>query len=261
MEREAAADRNGFTGLDFHGFILVGLCCIICRAIAQLNAVLHRLYAGLPPERGSLLRVVGEVEEYTEHRSVTGPAFHYLTAGDADIVVILIDAFGSEACNQFIAAAWLDGILVSGTAGQGAGVKGHGDAVAIIALSHSEFDGAAIGLEIVFFDTTDGSSGQNIPAVVSVLRRILPIGGVGAHQLIAVLISAGIAFEGLEHIPRGKELNAEYAQIQAQRSELRSELQAARKKGREYELAKENIRMFFEQDTRREEERMRGQQR
>ncbi len=69
------------------------------------------------------------------------------------------------------------------------------------------------------------------------------------------------AFEGLEHIPRGKELNAEYAQIQAQRSELRSELQAARKKSREYELAKENIRMFFEQDTRREEERMRGQQR
>ena len=69
------------------------------------------------------------------------------------------------------------------------------------------------------------------------------------------------AFEGLEYIPRGKELNAEYAQIQAQRSELRSELQAARKKSREYELAKENIRMFFEQDTRREEERMRGQQR
>ena len=69
------------------------------------------------------------------------------------------------------------------------------------------------------------------------------------------------AFEGLEHIPRGKELNAEYAQIQAQRSELRSELQAARKKSREYELAKENIRMFFEQDTRREEERRRGQQR
>ena len=69
------------------------------------------------------------------------------------------------------------------------------------------------------------------------------------------------AFEGLEHIPRVKELNAEYAQIQAQRSELRSELQAARKKSREYELAKENIRMFFEQDTRREEERRRGQQR
>ena len=69
------------------------------------------------------------------------------------------------------------------------------------------------------------------------------------------------SFEGLEHIPRGKELNAEYAQIQAQRSELRSELQAARKKSREYELAKENIRMFFEQDTRREEERRRGQQR
>ena len=37
--------------------------------------------------------------------------------------------------------------------------------------------------------------------------------------------------------------------------------QAARKKSREYELAKENIRMFFEQDTRREEERRRGQQR
>ena len=69
------------------------------------------------------------------------------------------------------------------------------------------------------------------------------------------------AFEGLEHIPRVKELNAEYAQIQAQRSELRSELQAARKKSREYELAKENIRMFFEQDTRREEERRREQQR
>ena len=69
------------------------------------------------------------------------------------------------------------------------------------------------------------------------------------------------AFEGLEHIPKVKELNAEYAQIQAQRSELRSELQAARKKSREYELAKENIRMFFEQDTRREEERRRGQQR
>lgn len=69
------------------------------------------------------------------------------------------------------------------------------------------------------------------------------------------------AFEGLEHIPRGKELNAEYAQIQAQRSELRSELQAARKKSREYELAKENIRMFFEQDTRQDEERRRGQQR
>lgn len=69
------------------------------------------------------------------------------------------------------------------------------------------------------------------------------------------------AFEGLEHIPKVKELNAEYAQIQAQRSELRSELQAARKKNREYELAKENIRMFFEQDTRREEERWRGQQR
>ena len=69
------------------------------------------------------------------------------------------------------------------------------------------------------------------------------------------------AFEGLEHIPRVKELNAEYAQIQAKRSELRSELQAARKKSREYELAKENIRMFFEQDTRREEERRRGQPR
>ena len=69
------------------------------------------------------------------------------------------------------------------------------------------------------------------------------------------------AFEELEHIPRVKELNAEYAQIQAKRSELRSELQAARKKSREYELAKENIRMFFEQDTRREEERRRGQQR
>ena len=69
------------------------------------------------------------------------------------------------------------------------------------------------------------------------------------------------AFEELEHIPRVKELNAEYAQIQAKRSELRSELQAARKKSREYELAKENIRMFFEQDTRREEERMKGQQR
>lgn len=69
------------------------------------------------------------------------------------------------------------------------------------------------------------------------------------------------AFEGLEHIPKVKELNAEYAQIQAQRSELRSELQAARKKSREYELAKENIRMFFEQDTRREEEQQRGQQR
>ena len=69
------------------------------------------------------------------------------------------------------------------------------------------------------------------------------------------------AFEGLEHIPRVKELNAEYAQIQAKRSELRSELQAARKKSREYELAKENIRMFFEQDTRREEERRKGQQR
>ena len=38
------------------------------------------------------------------------------------------------------------------------------------------------------------------------------------------------AFEGLKHIPRVKELNAEYAQIQAKRSELRSELQAARKK-------------------------------
>lgn len=69
------------------------------------------------------------------------------------------------------------------------------------------------------------------------------------------------AFEELEHIPRVKELNAEYAQIQAKRSELRSELQAARKKSREYELAKENIRMFFEQDTRREEERRRGQPR
>ena len=69
------------------------------------------------------------------------------------------------------------------------------------------------------------------------------------------------AFEGLERIPKVKELNAEYTQIQAQRSELRSELQAARKKSREYELAKENIRMFFEQDTRREEERRRGQQR
>lgn len=69
------------------------------------------------------------------------------------------------------------------------------------------------------------------------------------------------SFEGLEHIPRGKELNAEYAQIQAQRSELRSELQAARKKSREYELAKENIRMFFEQDTRREEEQRREHQR
>ena len=69
------------------------------------------------------------------------------------------------------------------------------------------------------------------------------------------------AFEELEHIPRVKELNAEYAQIQAKRSELRSELQAARKKSREYELAKENIRMFFEQDTRQEEERRRGQQR
>lgn len=68
-------------------------------------------------------------------------------------------------------------------------------------------------------------------------------------------------FEGLEHIAKVKELNAEYAQIQAQRSELRSELQAARKKSREYKLAKENIRMFFEQDTRREEERRRGQQR
>lgn len=78
---------------------------------------------------------------------------------------------------------------------------------------------------------------------------------------ILIQKAAKQAFEGLKHIPRVKELNAEYAQIQAQRSELRSELQAARKKSREYELAKENIRMFFEQDTRREEERMKGQQR
>ena len=69
------------------------------------------------------------------------------------------------------------------------------------------------------------------------------------------------AFEGLKHIPRVKELNAEYAQIQAKRSELRSELQAARKKSREYELAKENIRMFFAQDIRQEETRRREQQR
>ena len=69
------------------------------------------------------------------------------------------------------------------------------------------------------------------------------------------------AFEGLERIPKVKELNSEYAEVQSQRKKLRSELQAARKKSREYELAKENIRMFFEQDTRREEERRRGQQR
>lgn len=69
------------------------------------------------------------------------------------------------------------------------------------------------------------------------------------------------AFERLEHIPRVKELNAEYTQIQAQRSELRSELQATRKKSREYKLAKENIRMFFEQDIRQEETRRREQQR
>ena len=83
-----------------------------------------------------------------------------------------------------------------------------------------------------------------------------------AHRKdILIHKAAKQAFEGLEHIPRVKELNAEYAQIQAKKSELRSELQAARKKSREYELAKENIRMFFEQDTRREEERRKGQQR
>lgn len=69
------------------------------------------------------------------------------------------------------------------------------------------------------------------------------------------------AFEGLERIPKVKELNAEYAQVQSQRSAIRSELQSAREKSREYELAKENIRMFFAQDDRREEERRKEQQR
>ena len=83
-----------------------------------------------------------------------------------------------------------------------------------------------------------------------------------AHQdEILIHKAARQAFERLEHIPRVKELNAEYAQIQAKRSELRSELQATRKKSREYELAKENIRMFFAQDIRQEEKRRREQQR
>ena len=69
------------------------------------------------------------------------------------------------------------------------------------------------------------------------------------------------AFEGLEHIPRGKELNSEYAEVQSQRKKLRSDLQSAREKSREYELAKENIRMFFAQDIRQEETRRREQQR
>ena len=78
---------------------------------------------------------------------------------------------------------------------------------------------------------------------------------------ILVHKAAKQAFEGLERIPKVKELNAEYAQVQSQRSTLRSELQSARKKSREYELAKENIRMFFAQDDRREEERRKEQQR
>ena len=261
MNREAGADRDRLSGLNLYGFISVSFNIIICRIVAQLNAILHGHYAGFAPEGGCFLRIICEVKENTDYRRIARPAIHHLTASDTDVKVLIVNALCGESCNEFITAARFNGILISRTSLQIAGVKGHGNAIAIIALSHSEFDDAAIGPEIVFFDTADGFSGQNIPAVVSVLRRILPIGGVGAHQLIAVLISAGIAFEGLEHIPRGKELNAEYAQIQAQRSELRSELQAARKKSREYELAKENIRMFFEQDTRREEERMRGQQR
>ena len=69
------------------------------------------------------------------------------------------------------------------------------------------------------------------------------------------------AFEGLERIPKVKELNLEYAEVQSQRKKLRSDLQSARKKSREYELAKENIRMFFAQDIRQEEKRRREQQR
>lgn len=68
-------------------------------------------------------------------------------------------------------------------------------------------------------------------------------------------------FEGLERIPRVKELNSEYAEVQTKRKKLRSDLQSARKKSREYELAKENIRMFFAQDACREEKRRKGLQR
>lgn len=59
-----------------------------------------------------------------------------------------------------------------------------------------------------------------------------------AEGISSIHKSAKQSFEGLEHIPRVKALNAEYAQFQAQRSELRSELQVARKKSREYELAR-----------------------
>ena len=65
----------------------------------------------------------------------------------------------------------------------------------------------------------------------------------------------------MERIPKVKELNSEYAEVQSQRKKLRSDLHSARKKGREYELAKENIRMFFAQDIRQEEKRRREQQR
>lgn len=79
-----------------------------------------------------------------------------------------------------------------------------------------------------------------------------------AHrEEILIHKAAKEAFDGMEKIPRIKELNAEYAEVLSQRSQLRSELRETRKKSREYELAKENIRMFFEQDTRREEERLR----
>ena len=83
-----------------------------------------------------------------------------------------------------------------------------------------------------------------------------------AHQdEILIHKAAKQAFERLEHIPRGKELNSEYAEVQSQRKKLRSDLQSAREKSREYELAKENIRMFFAQDIRQEETRRREQQR
>lgn len=78
---------------------------------------------------------------------------------------------------------------------------------------------------------------------------------------ILVHKAAKQAFKGLERVPKVKELNSEYAEVQSRRKKLWSDLQSVRKKSREYELAKENIRIFFEQDDRREEERRKEQQR
>ena len=75
-----------------------------------------------------------------------------------------------------------------------------------------------------------------------------------AHrQEILTHKAAKQAFDTLEQIPKVKDLNREYSELLSERSRLKSELFNMRQKAKEYELAKENLRMFFEQDTARED--------